>query len=74
MNGVVDDVVRGRVGEPAKWQNAKDGDSCYLIILDANVVLMLQHKPYDKPNPKSEECRGRLKELARTFYAAVQPG
>lgn len=61
------------VGEQAKWQNAKDGDSCYLIILDANAVLLLQHKPSDKPIPKSDECRGRLKELAGTFYAAVQP-
>lgn len=61
------------VGERAKWQNAKDNDSCSLIILDANAVLMLDHKPSDKLNPKSEECRGRLQELARTFYAVVQP-
>lgn len=61
------------VGEQAKWQNAKDNDSCSLVILDANAVLMLDHKPSDKLNPKSEECRGRLKELARTFYAVVQP-
>jgi hypothetical protein len=57
----------------AKWQNAKDNDSCYLIILDANAVLLLNNKPFDKTNPRSEACRGRLKELAGTFYAAVQP-
>ena len=61
------------VGEQAKWQNAKDNDSCYLIILDANAVLLLNNKPSDKTNPRSEECRSRLKELATAFYAAVQP-
>lgn len=69
-DGTADDV---RVGEKAKWQTPKDNDSCYLIILDENAVLWLQYKPSYEPSPRSEECRGPLRELVRSFHAAVQP-
>jgi hypothetical protein len=68
-DGEADEVT---VGEKAKWLTPKDRDSCMLIILDVNAVLILDNKPADKPAPRSEECRGPLRELAKSFYDAVQ--
>ncbi|MFD9704863.1 hypothetical protein [Lentzea sp. NPDC059081] len=50
-----------------------DRDNCSLVVLDANAVLVLRNKSADRMNPRSEECRGRLKELAPVFFAAVRP-
>ncbi|MFD4669556.1 hypothetical protein ACFWNN_07460 [Lentzea sp. NPDC058450] len=61
------------VGEQAKWLTPKDTDSCTLMILDDNAVLTLQNKPADKPQPRSDECRGPLREFAKSFYASLQP-
>ena len=68
-DGAAGDV---EVGEKAKWLTPKDKDSCMLIILDVNAVLILENKPADKPAPRSQECRGPLRELAKSFYDAVQ--
>ncbi|WP_189155661.1 hypothetical protein [Lentzea pudingi] len=68
-DGTAEDV---QVGEKAKWLTPKDNGSCTLMILDQNAVLHLEYKPADKPAPRSQECRGPLRELAKSFYNAVQ--
>lgn len=68
--GPAEDV---QVGEKAKWRTTKERDSCFLMTLDQNVVLQLQYQSADEPNALSEACRGPLRELAKSFYDAVQP-
>jgi hypothetical protein len=68
-DGTAEDV---QVGEKAKWLTPKDNGSCTLMILDENAVPSLEYKPADKPAPRSQECRGPLRELAKSFYEAVQ--
>ncbi|WP_157529564.1 hypothetical protein [Nocardia sp. NRRL S-836] len=68
-DGAAEDV---EVGEKAKWLTPKDKGSCTLVILDANAVLVIENKPADKPEPRSQECRGPLRELAKSFYDAVR--
>ncbi|HUQ57281.1 hypothetical protein [Lentzea sp.] len=68
-DGAAEDV---KVGEKAKWPTPKDGGGCTLMILDVNAVLIFESKPSYKPAPRSEPCRGPLRELAKSFYDAVR--
>ena len=56
-DGTAEDV---EVGEKAKWLTPKD--NCTLMILDVNAVLILECKPA----PRSQECRGPLREPRRS--------
>ncbi len=68
-DGAAEDV---EVGEKAKWLMPEDKGSCVLMILDVNAVLLLEHKHADRPAPRSQACRGPVRELAKSFYDAVQ--
>ncbi|GAA2843183.1 hypothetical protein [Crossiella cryophila] len=64
-----------RLGEQVKWQRPSNNDSCYLTILDGNAVLRFRYSILGgtRLDPKSEQCRGPLRELAKSLYDAVQP-
>ncbi|WP_093150430.1 hypothetical protein [Saccharopolyspora antimicrobica] len=63
------------VGSAAHWTRFVEGGGCTIQILDENAVITATY--YDPPagdfDPRSEECRGGAREVARKFYAAVQP-
>ncbi|MCO1574585.1 hypothetical protein M8C13_02285 [Crossiella sp. SN42] len=71
-DGVIPDLG---FGEQAKWQRPGNGDGCYLTVLDANAVFLLQYSILGgtRLDPKSEQCRGPLRALAKPVYDAVQP-
>ncbi|MGO1053031.1 hypothetical protein [Crossiella sp. CA198] len=72
---VTDGAVRDLgFGEQAKWQRPSNDDGCYLTILDGNAVLRFRYRAGETPlDPKSEQCRGPLRKLAKSLYDAVQP-
>lgn len=59
-----------KLGSDARWR-AKATAACALEILDENGVLTVSRS---SNTPVDEElCRGSVRELAKKFFAAVQP-
>lgn len=60
-------------GSDARWRD-NDTTGCTLEILDENAVLTAHSGPRKTiVNGDIEQCRGRVRELAKQFYTAVQP-
>lgn len=61
-----------RFGSEARW--TAPGASCFLQVLDENVVMIFSYNSGKKDNdPRSEQCREGARDIATKFYAAVQP-
>lgn len=61
------------LGSDVRWKR-DDTTGCTLEILDENAVVSAgSSNPKAPADGKTEECRGRARELAKQFYAAVQP-
>ncbi|MCG8914575.1 hypothetical protein L6E12_02035 [Actinokineospora sp. PR83] len=61
------------LGSAARWKR-DDTTGCTLEILDGNAVVSVAgSNPKDPAEGRTEQCRGRVRELAKQFHAAVQP-
>ncbi|MFI9816846.1 hypothetical protein [Saccharothrix variisporea] len=61
------------LGSDARWRD-NDTTGCTLEILDDNAVLIAHSGSRTSlADGRNEQCRGPVRELARQFYAAVQP-
>jgi hypothetical protein len=61
------------LGSDVRWKR-DDTTGCTLEILDENAVVSAgSSNPKAPTDGKTEQCRGRVRELAKQFYAAVQP-
>jgi hypothetical protein len=61
------------LGSDARWRD-NDTTGCTLEILDDNAVLTAHSgSRTSTTDGRNEQCRGPVRELARQFYAAVQP-
>jgi hypothetical protein len=58
------------VGSEARWRD-KSTAACALEILDENGVLIVSRA--NGTTLDEEQCRGSVRELAKKFFAAVQP-
>ncbi|WP_143115938.1 hypothetical protein [Lentzea xinjiangensis] len=59
-----------RLGSDARWRTAHAA-ACSLEILDANGVMIVTHT--DDTTIDEKQCRASVRELAKKFFAAVQP-
>ncbi|SMD08475.1 hypothetical protein [Lentzea albidocapillata] len=55
------------IGSDARWRAAQ-ASACALEVLDENAVLTIM-----RSGTEGEQCRASVRELAKKFYAAVQP-
>ncbi|MEO6088276.1 MAG: hypothetical protein ABIQ18_34700 [Umezawaea sp.] len=61
------------LGSDVRWKR-DDTTGCTLEILDENAVVSAgSSNPKVLTDGKTEQCRGPARELAKQFYAAVQP-
>lgn len=61
------------LGSDVRWKR-DDTTGCTLEILDENAVVSASSgNPKAPADGKTEQCRERARELAKQFYAAVQP-
>jgi hypothetical protein len=59
-----------KIGSDARWRT-KSSAACALEVLDENAVLTVLRSSNTALN--DEQCRGSVRDLAKKFYAAVQP-
>jgi hypothetical protein len=60
------------LGSDALWRK-KESAACALEILDENGVLIVSRGTGTTIGYDEEQCRTSVRELAKKFYAAVQP-
>ncbi|MGZ3143785.1 hypothetical protein ACVDFE_17670 [Lentzea chajnantorensis] len=61
------------LGSDARWKS-DDINGCTLEILDENAVVRVDSSNRKTPTAgNNEQCHGPVRELAKQFYAAVQP-
>lgn len=61
------------VGSDARWKR-EDSNGCTIEILDENAIVSAGSSNNKVPTPgNNEQCRGPVRELAKQFFAAVQP-